>query len=107
MASGWLCSERQRDHEGTALTFSLNLIMRLSCPSNLPLFGLYFFSLTHLTPVCRVEAVRFNHVRGLFDQIELLLAVWCQFITSAVDFESPMFNLPEHVDFIPRIDVAS
>ena len=47
--------------------------MRLSRLSNLPLLGVYHFPLTNFSPMCRVDTVRFDHIRGLFITLSFFL----------------------------------
>ena len=78
--------------------------MRLSRLSNLPLLGLDFFALSNLSPLRRIDAMRFDHIRRPPDEVELLLRVWRQFIALSVDFNCPMFNLSKDMYFILGVD---
>lgn len=78
--------------------------MRLSRLSYRSLLRLDIPYLPNLPPLTHVDPVRFNHIRRLLDDLELLFRVWREFVAFAIDLEGPVLNLAEDVDFFGRID---
>lgn len=78
--------------------------MRLSRLSYRSLLRLDIPYLPNLPPLTRVDPVRFNHIRRLLDDLELLFRVWREFVAFAIDLEGPVLDLAEDVDFFGRID---
>ena len=78
--------------------------MRLSRLSYHSFLRLDIPHLPNLSPLTRVDPMRFNHIRRLLDDLELLFRVWRQFVAFAIDLEGPVLNLAEDVDFFGWID---
>lgn len=67
--------------------------MRLSRLSHRSLLRLDIPHLPNLPPLSRVDPMRFDHIRRLLDDLELLFRVWREFVAFAIDLEGPVLIL--------------